>query len=95
MKASFLWAGLGLTGAWAKLTRLPIFDPGRRGRVPAQPPTRPTGTPSVGFFARLDRWVWRQAQRERDAYLAGASDIYDLEARIRRLERSSMGGLCR
>lgn len=43
---------------------------------------------STGLLARLDRWFWRQAQREREAYLAGAHDICDLEARIRRLERS-------
>jgi hypothetical protein len=43
---------------------------------------------SPGFFERIDRWFWRQTMREREAYLAGAQDIFELEERIRRLERS-------
>jgi len=40
------------------------------------------------FLERLDRWFWRQQVREREAYLSGAQDIFELEERIRRLERS-------
>jgi hypothetical protein len=40
---------------------------------------------------RLDRWLWRQEAREREAYLAGSKDVYELEERIRRMERS-VGG---
>jgi len=36
---------------------------------------------------RLDRWFWRQRQKDRDAYLAGATDIADVERRLRDLER--------
>ena len=83
MKATgFLWDDPGLSGAWAKLTQALIFDPLRRDApAPKQP--------SVGFFDRLDGWFWRQAQRDQEAYLARSRDIYDLEQRIRRLERSS------
>jgi hypothetical protein len=37
---------------------------------------------------RLDHWFWRQQQRAVEAYLAKATDVYDLEARIRALERN-------
>ncbi|TMG86654.1 MAG: DUF3563 domain-containing protein [Betaproteobacteria bacterium] len=36
----------------------------------------------------MDRWLWRQQLRKREAYLSGAQDIFELEDRIRRLERS-------
>ncbi len=44
--------------------------------------------PSSSFLERLDRWFWRQQLRERESYLSGAQDIFELEDRIRRLERS-------
>jgi hypothetical protein len=59
-------------------------------RVPAAGAANP-GAQSAGFLERLDRWFWRQQLREREAYLSGAQDIFELEARIRRLERS-VGG---
>jgi hypothetical protein len=46
------------------------------------------GARRAGFFERIDRWFWRQQMRDREAYLAGAHDIFELEERIRRLERS-------
>ena len=77
---SFLWDDLGLAGAWAKLTQALLFDRLRRDTVPQDSPP----APAAGFFTRLDAWFSRQAQREREAYLAGAHDIYELEERIRR-----------
>ena len=53
----------------------------------------PTGnavsTPSEGLtlFERFDRWIVRMRQRDRERYLAQANDIFELEARIRELER--------
>jgi hypothetical protein len=82
MKATGFLDDPGLSGAWARLTQALIFDPLRR-----EP--RPAKTRSVGFFDRLDGWFWRQAQRDQEAYLAGSRDIYDLEQRIRRLERAA------
>ena len=43
---------------------------------------------SPGFFERIDRWFWRQSQRERENHLARSQDVFELEERIRRLERS-------
>ena len=51
-------------------------------------PARSTKTRSGGIFERIDRWFWRQQMRDREAYLAGAQDIFELEERLRRLERS-------
>jgi Protein of unknown function (DUF3563) len=39
------------------------------------------------FFARIDDWFYRQQVNAREAYLAQSTDIFDLEARIRHLER--------
>ena len=41
-----------------------------------------------GPFERLDHWFWTRKQRDVEAYLATAADVYDLEARIRTLERN-------
>lgn len=52
-------------------------------------PARPRTPAAVRLHAldRLDRWFWRQRQKDRDAYLAGATDIADVERRLRDLER--------
>jgi len=89
MKATnFLWDDPSLAAAWAKLTHALIFDPLRREREPENRLTRPAGTRSSGILERIDRWFWRQQMRDREAYLAGAQDIFELEERLRRLERS-------
>lgn len=75
----------GLAGAWARVGQALRFNPLRRD-------LRQGKTRSASVFDRLDHWFWQQAQRDREAYLAGARDIYDLEQRIRRLERSGRGG---
>ena len=47
------------------------------------------------LVARLRRWIERMQQDQREAYLVGAEDIFDLERRIRQLERGASlpGGL--
>lgn len=70
-----------------KATSFAWGNPTRQGGVSVNRPAQPASTPAPGFFARLDSWFWRQAQREREAYLAGAQDLYELEERMRRLER--------
>jgi hypothetical protein len=88
MKATGFLDDPGLIGAWAKLSRALTFDALRRDAARGEKPER-----SRGLFDRLDAWLWRQAQREQEAYLAGARDIYELEARIRRLERCASSQL--
>ena len=43
--------------------------------------------PRRGLLERLENWFWRQRQRARDEYLAQSKDIFELEARMRDLER--------
>jgi hypothetical protein len=40
-----------------------------------------------GLFERIDNWFRLRNQRSLEAYLGKASDVYDLEARIRDIER--------
>ena len=46
-----------------------------------------TSRRDAGVLERLDQWFWRQRQREREAYLAQATDIHDLEMRMQALDR--------
>ncbi len=41
-----------------------------------------------GLLARIDAWFWRQRQRAMETYLAQSQDVFELERRIRDLERS-------
>jgi hypothetical protein len=43
----------------------------------------------AGWLARLDDWFARRRERDRDAWLAGAKDVFELEARIRDLGRNT------
>ena len=61
---------------------------GASGKRPPAAGTAGPAAQSSSFLERLDRWFWRQQLREREAYLSGARDIFELEDRIRRLERS-------
>jgi hypothetical protein len=45
----------------------------------------PAGRPS--WTRRLNDWFYRQQVNQREAYLAQSTDIFDLERRIRHLER--------
>jgi Protein of unknown function (DUF3563) len=39
------------------------------------------------FLASIDNWFYRRQLQEREAYLAQSTDIFDLERRIRHLDR--------
>ena len=71
---------------------------GVRERKPAAPGAKPRGSarrlapksvpePRRGWLDRLDAWFWRREQKAREAYLARSTDVFDLERRIRDLER--------
>jgi hypothetical protein len=58
----------------------------------AVPAARPKLAATLGHaLSRLadgfDRWAWTQQMEERERYLAQSTDIFDLERRIRTLER--------
>ncbi len=54
-------------------------------------PEKTNGSARPTLMERFDRWLWNQHVRDREAYLADAKDIFELEERIRQLERS-VGG---
>jgi len=49
------------------------------------------GRAVAGFFRWLEKGVERARYRQLENYLAESSDVYDLERRIRRVERSRGG----
>lgn len=60
----------------------------RAGRpAAAERAEKRTELPGAGWLERLDAWYWRQEQKEREAYLAKARDVFDLERRIEALDR--------
>jgi Protein of unknown function (DUF3563) len=44
------------------------------------------GTPR-SWLERLDTWFWKQDMKHREAFLSRSTDIFDLEQRMRCLER--------
>jgi len=44
--------------------------------------------------AALDRWLWKQRQRETEDWLGQSKDRFLLEARIRELERRPASRIC-
>jgi hypothetical protein len=74
----------------AKVPKLSPPESVTRGRPDAHPNRVPAKALARrrGLFERLDHWFWRQHQHDIEAYLAKATDVYDLEARIRALERN-------
>ncbi len=63
----------------------PDLQPGRDSRQPDAPRYPPA--PRPGLLDRLDTWLWRQRQRSVEATLAQSKDVFELEARMRALER--------
>lgn len=53
-------------------------------------PTAVTTAPRATLLDRLDGWFWRQLQKDREAYLARSRDVFELERRIRALERGEI-----
>jgi hypothetical protein len=49
--------------------------------------TAPKSATKTGWLTALGNWFHRQETRNREAYLAQSTDVFDLERRIRYLER--------
>ena len=58
-----------------------------RGYLAEGPKATDATPPRRGLLERIDRWFWKRNQRALEAHLGKAKDVYDLEARIRDLER--------
>ena len=77
---------------------LPETGPGQSDRSPASGSTagRESAADTAGgplpknwfsrAWRRLEAWSWQRQLREREAYLAQAKDLVDLEARMRDLD---------
>jgi hypothetical protein len=46
----------------------------------------PSATPR-SWLSRMEAWLWQSRQRELERRLAGCLDVFELEARLRELER--------
>ena len=71
-----------------------LFNARVSNALKAKPKTVDTGSVAInvkparmGFFERIFTYVERSEAARREAYLAEATDIYDLEYRISRLDR--------
>ena len=82
--------GNSLTSILARLTHGILQDASERAQKDsAAPASACTSTVSKrrGWLDRLDTWFWKQEMKSREAFLAKSTDIFDLEQRMRRLER--------
>ncbi|HEV2220011.1 MAG TPA: DUF3563 family protein [Casimicrobiaceae bacterium] len=69
---------------------VPTATPAAASATPAAASATPPAL-RMSLLDRLDAWHFRQAQREREAYLARSTDVFDLERRIRAIERGTTG----
>ena len=85
-----------LIGSCIKLAQSTFYDAlpaNSQGLGPTAPNViaGPKRQPQESVWQRwsnaLSHWAHRQQVKEREAYLAGAQDIFELESRIRELER--------
>ena len=93
MKAiNFHFGEAAVTGPWARLAFSEVFGRLRSVARPKPLATVPhSGAPkreSTSLFERLDRWMYRLQQREHEAWLGTSQNVFELEDRIRHLERS-------
>ncbi len=68
-----------------------LSHPRRGTRATSGPSANGPTTPSrrLGWLERLENWHWRARQRGVEAFLAQSQDVFELEARIRDLERGN------
>ena len=86
-----------LTGVLARLTHGILRDANDRAQeesaranASANSVTNPVAYSVAyprGWLDRLDAWFWKQDMKRREAFLAQSTDIFDLEQRMRWLER--------
>jgi len=75
-----------LAGILARLTHGILQDANERVQTSSAPSAEPRAK-SLGWLNRLDTWFWKQEIKHREAFLAQSTDIFDLEQRMRCLER--------
>ena len=84
----------GAIGTFVKLAQATFFDalPANAERRPPSAPANPPAgklapTQRLRWMEALDRWFHAQRMKERDDYLGQSQDIFEVERRIRELER--------
>jgi uncharacterized protein DUF3563 len=81
--ANFQLEAPGSLGAWVRQAGF------SKSRTAPKPVAKTAGpAPRLSLLERFDRWLWQQHVREREAYLADSKDIFELEERMRGLERA-------
>ena len=92
-----------LTGVLARLTHGILLDANRRAQLDSAKRASASDGSSANslgsslansvaktrsWLSRVDTWFWKQEMKRREAFLAQSADIFDLERRMRMLERS-------
>ena len=84
-----------LAGILARLTYGILLDANKRAQedsaTRADASANSFGNSSYrpsSWLDRLDTWFWKQEMKRREASLAQSTDIFDLERRMRSLERA-------
>jgi hypothetical protein len=79
-----------LVGTVIKLAQS-TFQQTMPATLPAEAMLPPQAAPREGIISRalaaIDGFFYRQQMKEREAYLGQAQDIFDLENRLRQLDR--------
>ena len=85
-----------IVGTCIKLAQTTFYD-ALPANAEMKTPTAPEKLPAAKRVARegrlaqwlnaVDNWLYRQQVKQREAYLGESKDIFELEARIRHLER--------
>ncbi len=78
-----------LIGVMTRLIHGILFDADKRAEAPSPRTHASDGASATqfGWLDRLDTWFWKQEMKDREAFLAKSIDIFDLEQRMRCLER--------
>jgi uncharacterized protein DUF3563 len=88
-----------LTGVLARLTHGILLDANQRAQLDRAKRANASDGSFASSFAnsfaksrswlsRVDTWFWKQEMKRREAFLAQSADIFDLERRMRMLERA-------
>ena len=91
-----------LTGVLARLTHGILLDANQRAQLDRAKRAHPSDSSfanslgnsfansvakSRSWLSRVDTWFWKQEMKRHEAFLAQSADIFDLERRMRMLER--------
>src|ERR1700682_5856268 len=83
-----------LTGVLARLTHGILLDANQRAQLDSAARANASANSFSNSFSkpsswldRLDTWFWKQEMKRHEAFLAQSTDVFDLERRMRMLER--------